>query len=73
MPALSSRSGAAGFETFRLDALQSRSDVSWLPCSLKIMLENLLRTEGDGAIEAADIEAPASRDATADPKEEIAP
>ena len=64
--------GGRRFEIFRLDALQARFDVSRLPFSLKILLENLLRTEGNGAVEAADIEALASWDPAADPKEEIA-
>ena len=47
------RGRARRFEIFRLDALQSRFDVARLPFSLKILLENLLRTEGNGAVEAA--------------------
>ena len=35
-------------DIFRLDALASRFDVARLPFSLKILLENLLRTEGNG-------------------------
>ena len=54
--------GGRRFEIFRLDALQPRFDVARLPFSLKILLENLLRTEGNGAVEAADIEALASWD-----------
>src|SRR5919107_1687307 len=42
---------------YRLDALQSKHDVARLPFSLKVLLENLLRTEGNGAVEAAAIEA----------------
>ena len=41
-----SRSASASYEIFRLDALQQRFDVARLPFSLKILLENLLRTEG---------------------------
>jgi aconitate hydratase len=59
-------------EIFRLDALQSRFDVARLPFSLKILLENLLRTEGNGAVTAADIEALATWDAKAAPSKEIA-
>src|SRR3712207_3753284 len=59
-------------EIFRLDALQASHDVARLPFSLKILLENLLRTEGNGAVEAADIEALASWDAKAEPSKEIA-
>jgi aconitate hydratase len=59
-------------EIFRLNALQSRFDVARLPFSLKILLENLLRTEGNGAVDAADIEALATWDAKAEPSKEIA-
>ena len=64
--------GKRRFEIFRLDALQSRFDVARLPFSLKILLENLLRTEDNGIVEAADIEALASWDANAEPSKEIA-
>ncbi|MGH2822204.1 MAG: aconitate hydratase [Thermoleophilaceae bacterium] len=64
--------GGRRFEILRLDALQARFDVARLPFSLKILLENLLRTEGNGAVEAGDIEALASWDPAAGPKEEIA-
>jgi aconitate hydratase len=64
--------GGRSFEIFRLDALQQRFDVARLPFSLKILLENLLRTEGNGSVEAADIEALASWDAKAQPSKEIA-
>src|ERR687897_3382334 len=57
---------------YRLDALQSKFDIARLPFSLKILLENLLRTEGNGSVEAADIEALATWDAKADPSKEIA-
>ena len=42
--------GTRRFEIFRLDALQSRFDVARLPFSLKVLLENLLRTEGNGSV-----------------------
>ncbi len=64
--------GGRDYEIFRLDALQARFDVARLPFSLKILLENLLRREGDGAVTAADIEALASWDAKAEPSREIA-
>ena len=65
---------AAGreYEIFRLDALQQRFDVARLPFSLKVLLENLLRTEGNGSVSATDIEALASWDAKAQPSKEIA-
>jgi aconitate hydratase len=59
-------------EIFRLDALQQRFDVARLPFSLKVLLENLLRTEGNGSVTAADIEALAGWDARAQPSKEIA-
>ncbi|CAA9475802.1 MAG: Aconitate hydratase, partial [uncultured Solirubrobacteraceae bacterium] len=64
--------GDRTYEIFRLDALQSKFDVARLPFSLKILLENLLRTEGNGSVEAADIEALATWDAKAEPSKEIA-
>ena len=60
------------YEIFRLDALQERYDVARLPFSLKVLLENLLRTEGGGAVSARDIEALASWDAGSQPSKEIA-
>ncbi len=64
--------GGREYEIFRLDALQARFDVARLPFSLKVLLENLLRTEGNGSVEAADVEALASWDAKAQPSKEIA-
>jgi aconitate hydratase len=64
--------GGRSFEIFRLDVLQQRFDVARLPFSLKVLLENLLRTEGNGSVDAADIEALASWDAKAQPSKEIA-
>ncbi len=64
--------GDRQYEIFRLDALQERFDVARLPFSLKVLLENLLRTEGNGSVTAADIEALASWDAKAEPSKEIA-
>jgi aconitate hydratase len=62
----------SSYEIFRLDALQQRFDVARLPFSLKVLLENLLRTEGNGSVEAADVEALAAWDAKAPPSKEIA-
>jgi aconitate hydratase len=64
--------GGRGYEIFRLAALSPRFDVSRLPFSLKVLLENLLRTEGSGAVTAADIEALAGWDPSAQPSVEIA-
>ncbi len=59
-------------EIFRLDALAPGFDVARLPFSLKILLENLLRTEGNGSVTAADIEALAGWDPAGEPSDEIA-
>jgi len=64
--------GDRSLEIFALDALQARYDVARLPFSLKILLENLLRTEGNGSVDAADIEALATWDPSAEPSQEIA-
>ncbi|HST54784.1 MAG TPA: aconitate hydratase [Solirubrobacteraceae bacterium] len=64
--------GDREYEIFRLDALQARFDVARLPFSLKVLLENLLRTEGNGSVCAQDIEALAGWDAKAQPSKEIA-
>jgi aconitate hydratase len=64
--------GGREYEIFRLDALESRFDVAGLPFSLKVLLENLLRTEGGGAVAAKDIEALAGWEPDAQPSKEIA-
>src|SRR6187200_1750118 len=64
--------GGRKLDLFRLDALQSRFDVARVPFSLKVLLENLLRTEGNGSVTAKDIEALATWDAKAEPSKEIA-
>jgi aconitate hydratase len=64
--------GDRRYEIYRLEALQQRYDVARLPFSLKVLLENLLRTEGNGSVAAADVEALASWDAQAQPSKEIA-
>ena len=64
--------GGVDHEIYRLDALQAKFDVARLPFSLKILLENLLRTEGNGAVTAEDIAALASWNAKAEPDIEIA-
>ncbi|HEX6688974.1 MAG TPA: aconitate hydratase, partial [Solirubrobacterales bacterium] len=55
----------------RLDALQSRFDVARLPYSLKVLLENVLRLEDGVSASAADVDAIASWDASAEPSAEI--
>jgi aconitate hydratase len=64
--------GDRTFEIYRLDALQAKFDVSRLPFSLKILLENLLRNEDGESIRAKDVEALATWDAKAEPSKEIA-
>ena len=64
--------GGREVEIFRLDALQASFDVARLPFSLKVLLENLLRTEDGTSVCAQDIEALASWDHTAEPSREIA-
>src|SRR5918911_1483594 len=64
--------GDRKLDIFRLDALQPKYDVARLPFSLKVLLENLLRTEGNGSVTAEDIEALATWDAKAEPSSEIA-
>jgi aconitate hydratase len=64
--------GDRSYEIFRLDALADRFDVTRLPYALKVLLENLLRHEDDVTVSAADIEALAGWDPTAEPSKEIA-
>ena len=56
------------YEIFRLDAVDGQAK---LPYSLKVLLENLLRTEDGANITKADIEALASWDPAAEPDKEI--
>jgi aconitate hydratase len=60
------------YEIYRLDSVAGEGlDVDTLPYSLKILLENLLRTEDGANISADDIRALAGWDADADPSTEI--
>ena len=63
--------GGKEFEIYRLDALQDRFDVTHLPYSIKVLLENVLRLEDGTSVSAADVEAIASWDAAATPSAEI--
>ncbi len=66
-------SGNKSYTIYRLPALTARGfDLSRLPFSLKILLENLLRREDGVNVTAADIEFLASWDAKAEPSREIA-
>ena len=64
--------GGRSYEIYRLDALQEKFDVARLPFSLKVLLENLLRTEDGVSVRKEDIAALASWDHNAEPSEEIA-
>jgi len=65
--------GAKAYEIYRLDAVAGvGADVASLPYALKILLENLLRTENDGDVTADDIRALAAWEAGAKPDREIA-
>ncbi len=60
------------YEIYRLDAVTGDGlDVEGLPFSLKVLLENLLRTEDGADITADHIRALAGWDADADPDKEI--
>ncbi|MDR3728010.1 MAG: aconitate hydratase AcnA [Terracidiphilus sp.] len=66
-------SGNRSFSIYRLPALEARGfNLSRLPFSLKILLENLLRREDGVNVTAADIEFLANWDAKAEPSREIA-
>src|SRR3546814_11480645 len=61
--------GGKSYEIYRLDALaQAGLDVASLPYSLKLLLENLLRTENGTDITADAIQARAHWEANADPR-----
>src|SRR5439155_13764227 len=65
--------GGRSFEIHRLDALaRAGLPVERLPYSVKILLENLLRTLDDRVVTAGDVEAVARWDAKAEPSREIA-
>jgi aconitate hydratase len=67
------KSGNRSYTIYRLPALGSRGfNLSRLPFSLKILLENLLRREDGVNVTAADIEFLANWDAKAEPSREIA-
>jgi aconitate hydratase len=64
--------GDKSYEIYRLDAVSGDGlDVASLPYSLKVLLENLLRTEDGENITADDIRALAGWDADAEPSKEI--
>ena len=64
--------GGTGYQVYRLDAVSGEGlDVASLPYSLKVLLENLLRTEDGANITADDIRALAGWDPDAEPSTEI--
>src|SRR5512133_3189383 len=67
------RVGQREYEIYRLDALDKQgTSVRRLPYCLRILLENLLRTEGGGSVTADDIRFLASWNAKEPPSKEIA-
>jgi len=64
--------GEKSYEIFSLRRLAATRDISRLPCSLKILLENLLRYEDERTVRRADIEALMDWDPQAEPDTEIA-
>src|ERR1022692_4686605 len=66
-------SGKSSYTIYRVPALTARGfNLSRLPFSLKILLENLLRREDGVTVTASDIEFLAKWDAKAEPSREIA-
>ncbi|WP_058188092.1 aconitate hydratase AcnA [Terracidiphilus gabretensis] len=66
-------SGSRSYTIYRLPALEAKGfNLSRLPFSLKILLENLLRREDGVNVTASDIEFLAQWDARAEPSREIA-
>ncbi|HEX5032042.1 MAG TPA: aconitate hydratase AcnA [Candidatus Eisenbacteria bacterium] len=64
--------GGRSYEIHRLDALtQAGLPVEHLPYSIKILLENLLRTQDGRNVKAEDVEAVARWEPTAEPNREI--
>jgi aconitate hydratase len=65
--------GNRTYTMYRLDAVEKKhASAARLPYSLKILLENLLRTEDGVSVRATDIEALARWDPKAEPDREIA-
>src|SRR4026207_489773 len=66
--------GGESYDIFRLDRLEQAGfkNVSRLPISLKVLLENLLRQEDNHHVNKADIEALANWNPKAKPDKEVA-
>ena len=66
------KSSGVDYEIYSLKALKEKGyDIGKLPYSLRILLENLLRTENDKSVFAEDIVALATWDPKAEPSKEI--
>src|SRR5579872_6051509 len=67
------RVGSKEYEIYRLDALDKQGvSTQHLPYSLRILLENLLRTEDGRAVKAEDVKSLAAWDGKKTPNQEIA-
>jgi aconitate hydratase len=64
--------GAKSYEIWKLDALHAHGDPARLPFSLKVMLENLLRTEDGVAVTKDDVLALLKWNPRSEPDREIA-
>src|SRR5438067_12063514 len=65
--------GGKSYEVYRLDSLDKQGiSTKHLPFSLRILLENLLRTEDGRNVKAEDIRALASWSGKSKPEKEIA-
>jgi len=64
--------GSKSYEIFSLRKLSEKHDISRLPCTLKILLENLLRHEDGKTVTKSDIDALINWDPQAEPDCEIA-
>jgi aconitate hydratase len=63
--------GGTSREIFRLDALQASHDILRLPYTLRVLLENVLRTEDGVNVTADDVQAVAGWVASSEPSHEI--
>jgi aconitate hydratase len=63
---------SSGGKNYTIYSLKTIPGSERLPYSLRILLENLLRTEGKGSVTKSDIENLAKWDSKSDPKHEIA-
>ncbi|TLS65703.1 aconitate hydratase AcnA [Mariprofundus erugo] len=66
------KSLSVGDSSYTYYALEAAGDVTRLPYSMKILLENLLRREDGAVVSRSDIEAIVHWDAAAEPSKEIA-